>query len=358
MKLKALTEVMTEAGIPPVVFKHHNGGSILVSPYGARVLGVYTHADADNAFYVSPEFASAAALKKMLGGTNHILGGDRLWLSPERGLFFKGIKEADGYLACPQIDPGHYVVGGQSTHHIRLVANMTVPYHLAKGPVLRAHVERSIRMCHSPFADTPGILPSLARVKFSGYEISTRFELQESPLDAFYAGLWFLIQLPVSGYAYIPTYGKTVTTDYYEPTGDDYLRVDDTHVRFKIDSLHRHKIGVRKTEVTGRMGYLKNEVAGQSLLVVRNFLNNPSGHYADVPLHTPAGTQDSVQCYNHHSDPQGFGEIEFHPPGVKRSMAEPVTTDVNQVWVFTGSRADLVPIASRLLGLSAQVFAS
>jgi len=357
MKLKALTDVMTEAGIAPVVFKHHNGGAVLVSPYGARVLGVYTHAEADNAFWVNHEFATAASLKKWISGPNHVFGGDRLWLAPERGLFFKGTKEADGVAVCPQIDPGHYVVAGQDTHHIKLTAPMTAPYHLARGTRVRAQVERSIRMCHSPFADTPGILPELKRVKFAGYEVATRFELQESPLDAFYAGLWFLIQLPVSGYAYFPTYGKTAITDYYEPTGADYLRVEESHVRFKLDSIHRHKIGIRKTEVTGRIGYLKNEVAGQSLLVVRNFLNNPSGHYADVPLHTPAGTQDSVQSYNHVNDPAGFGEIEFHPPGVKRSMAEPVIHDTNQVWVFTGSRADLVPVASRLLGLAAGVFA-
>jgi hypothetical protein len=357
MKLKALTEVMTAAGIPPVVFRHHNGGSILVSPYGARVLGVYTHADAENAFWTNHEFATADTLKKWISEPNHVFGGDRLWLAPERGLFFKGVKEADGVAVCPQIDPGHYVVGGKSGNHIRMVASMTAPYHLAKGARVRAHVERTIRLCHSPFADTPTLLPVLPRVKFAGYEIATRFELQESPIDTFYAGLWFLIQLPIAGYAYIPTYGKTVTTDYYEPTGPDYLRIDERHVRFRLDSVSRHKIGVRKTEVMGRIGYLKDEVAGQSLLVVRNFLNNPSGHYADVPLHTPAGTQDSIQCYNHLDDPRGFGEIEFHPPGVKRSMAEPVITDINQVWVFTGSRADLVQVASRLLGLPAQTFA-
>jgi hypothetical protein len=34
-----------------------------------------------------------------------------------------------------------------------------------------------------------------------------------------------------------------------------------------------------------------------------------------------------------------------------------VVTDVNQVWVFTGKRADLVPVAVKLLNLPAETFA-
>ncbi len=146
-------------------------------------------------------------------------------------------------------------------------------------------------------------------------------------------------------------------TDYFEKTGADYLRVEENHVRFKLDSMERHKIGIRKNEVTGRIGFLSAEKEGTATLVVRNFLNNPSGHYADVPLHTPAGTQDSVQSYNHYSGAEGFGELEFHSPGVNRVMAEPVVTDVNQVWAFTGKREVLVGIAGHLLNLPAPVFA-
>jgi hypothetical protein len=150
-----------------------------------------------------------------------------------------------------------------------------------------------------------------------------------------------------------------VTTDYYEPTGPDYLKVTDSHLRFKLDSKLRHKIGIRTNEVLGRGAYLTNAGgAGEATLVVRNFLNNPSARYADVPLQNPKGTQDSVQMYNHHTlGPKGFGEIEFHTPGICRAMAEPVVTDVNQVWVFTGKRVDLVPVAVKLLNLPADVFA-
>jgi len=356
MKLPQLVELLTGAGLDPLVFKHHNGGAYVVLPYGARVIGMYPTPDAENVFWVDPQLQTAADLRQALT-REAVLGGDRLWLAPERGLFFKGSKEADGVAMPTSLDPGRWLVTKATKHAVKLLDHVDTPYHLAPGTRVRATLERSIRMCHSPFSDALTALPVLARVKFVGYEIATRLELLAAPTDTFYVGLWFLIQMCTAGYAYVPTWGRPVVTDYYEPTGPDYLRVSDDHVRFRLDSLTRHKIGVRKVEVTGRAAYLRDDVGGQSVLVIRNFFNNPSGHYADVPLHTPAGTQDSVQFYNHKTGGlAGFGELEFHGPGLKLGMSEPVLYDTNQVWVFSGARADLVQVAARLLGLGVKVF--
>ena len=362
MKLAELVGQLTVAELQPQVFASGNGGAVVVTPHGARVLGVFTHEGAENLFYVNSELSSAATAKKFLEG-EHVLGGDRLWIAPERGVFFKGAKLDDGVTTPRSIDPGEYRIGRLTGDSIRLVNEIHATYYLSPGSTLRAVVERSIRMAPSPFADFPAVLPALKGVKYAGYEIASRFELLESPQDGLSFGMWFLIQLamPVDGgggHLYVPTLGRTVITDYYEPTGADYLRVEENHVRFKLDSKQRHKIGIRKTEVTGRAAYLSNaDAGGKATLVVRNFLNNPSANYADVPLHTPSGTQDSVQSYNHFSGPGGFGELEYHAPGVNRAAAEPVVYDTNQVWCFTGRREDLVAVASRLLGLPSSTFA-
>ena len=57
------------------------------------------------------------------------------------------------------------------------------------------------------------------------------------------------------------------------------------------------------------------------------------------------------------SGPTGFGELEYHSPSVCRAMPEPVVTDTNQVWTFTGRCEDLVRIAAKLLNLPAETFA-
>ena len=362
MKLWTLLDQLTAAGLQPHCFEDQYGATVVVTPHGARVMGLFTHKLSDNAFWVNPQLATPESAQKFLAG-QHVLGGDRLWIAPERGLFFKGNTEKDGGSTPPSIDPGNHVVGHHTPTSLRFVNEVNTTYHHVPGSTVRAAVERTIRMVRSPFADFPGILPELARTHFAGYEIASRFELLEAPNDTLHIGLWFLIQIACTqfgpaGHLYIPTLGRTVVTDYYEPTGDDYLRVADDHVRFKLDSVKRHKIGVRKTEITGRAGFLSGvDGSGHSLLVIRNFLNNPSANYADVPLHTPAGTQDSFQSYNHFSGAGGFGELEYHAPGTCRGADDPVVYDTNQVWAFTGQREDLMAIAAKLLGLAPAVFA-
>jgi len=355
-KKQELLKALTAAGMQPFEFKSGNG-SIVVTAHGARVLGAFTSDGAENAFFVNDELADPVKAAAFLA-KEHVLGGDRLWIAPERGIFFTGNTEKDGVTTPAPVDPGQYRIAKLAGDTIKFVNEFVTPFHQVKESAVRGNVERTIRIIENPFAYAPDVVPS-GRVQFVGYEINSRFELLAAPKDDLALGLWFLIQLvvPQGGYVYVPTLGRTKITDYYEPTGADYLRVEENHVRFKLDSTNRHKIGVRKTEVTGKIAYLSNEHQGKATLVVRNFLNNPSANYADVPLHTPAGTQDSVQSYNHFTGPSGFGEIEFHSPGVTRGMAEPVVTDSNQVWIFTGARADLVAIAGRLLGLPAQVFA-
>jgi hypothetical protein len=355
MKYDALTGHLAAATLQAHTFHCPQGGSFVVTAHGSRVLGLFTHEGGENLYFTNPELTTPEA-KKFLAG-EHVLGGDRVWLAPERGLFFKGQTEADGVVTQASIDPGNWAVASLSANSIRLVNAFTATYFHEPGSTVRGVVERSIRAIGNPLAYAGGVGKG---VRFAGYEIASRFELTESPKDDLFLGLWFLIQLvvPRGGHLYVPTSGKTVITDYYEPTGGDYLRVEEGHVRLKLDSMNRHKIGIRKTEVTGRAGFLSNDLGGgEATLVVRNFLNDPSGHYADVPLHTPAGTQDSVQSYNHHTGPSGFGELEFHSPGVARSMAEPCVMDVNQVWAFTGPRVELVAVAGKLLNLPASVFA-
>ncbi len=354
MKFETLIAQLQGAGLQAVVIPTCRGGKIVVTPHGGRVLGLFTHEHAGNAFWVNPELADAATAKQFLAG-EHVLGGDRVWIAPERGLFFKGNKLSDGVATQAAIDPGNWVVGKLTEKSIHLTNDFTATYFHTPGSRVRGVVERSIRQICAPLPE------KFEHVHYAGYEIASRFDLLEAPHDDLHFGMWFLIQLvtPAGGYLYAPTAGKAVVTgDYYEPTGADYLKVTSTHVRFKLDSIDRHKIGIRTNEVLGRAGFLSKAAAsGQATLVVRNFLNNPSARYSDVPLHTPEGTQDSIQSYNHNSGPSGFGELEYHTPGIKRAMAEPVVTDVNQVWVFNGKRKDLVPIASRLLNLSAKTFA-
>lgn len=353
MKRKELEKHLKAAGVEAEVFRAKEGGEILVTKHGGRVLGAFTR-EGENVFFVDPVMFDAATARAHLKG-EHILGGDRVWMAPERGLFFKGTRLAHGVVTQRTIDPGKWREIGREKQGVTWRNDFSADFFYVPGSKLKGRVDRSVRVVGSP-------VEMLANVSFVGYEVRSRFDLLASPKKGQCFGLWFLIQflVPAGGYIYAPTCGKATVTDYYEKTGKDYLRVADDHVRFKADSIDRHKIGIRKTEVMGRIGFLSNALkTGAATLIVRNFLNDPSANYADVPFGVPMdkGPQDSVQAYNHYSGPTGFSEMEFHSPGISAAAGGATVSDVNQVWIFQGKREKLTAIASKLLYLPRSAFA-
>ena len=166
MTLQTLTKQLEAAGLQTVILTQGTG-TIVVTPHGGRVLGLFTYPAAENAYFVNPEFASPESARKLLAG-EHMLGGDRLWLAPERGLFFKGNKESDGVAVQPSIDPGNWIVGHTCKRSVRLVSDFTATFFHHPGSTVRGSLERSIRAVDSPFRHAPDALPTLSRVQYAG----------------------------------------------------------------------------------------------------------------------------------------------------------------------------------------------
>src|SRR5579862_6077166 len=108
MVLEKLQAHLISAGLQSSVLTNPAGGSLVVTPHGARVLGLFTEAAHDNLYWVNPELSDSAAVRRLLAG-EHVLGGDRCWVAPERGLFFKGNTLTDGVVTQPGIDPGNWL---------------------------------------------------------------------------------------------------------------------------------------------------------------------------------------------------------------------------------------------------------
>src|SRR5437868_2985336 len=101
MKRDTLLSTLAAANLQPHTFHSpHSDGSFVVTTHGARILGLFTHKDSDNAYFLTPELQNPDSAKTFLAA-EHVLGGDRLWIAPERGLFFKGNSLQDGVVTQP-----------------------------------------------------------------------------------------------------------------------------------------------------------------------------------------------------------------------------------------------------------------
>jgi hypothetical protein len=105
---------------------------------------------------------------------------------------------------------------------------------------------------------------------------------------------------------------------------------------------------VRAAATTGRVGYLYPS-GNKSSLIIRNFVVNPSGEYADVPWTEPNDRGYSTQACSVNSKWGKFSELEYHVPGIGGETKLGYIEDESQLWAFRGAKEKIRAIAHQLL---------
>ncbi len=320
MKLNELLAQLHGAGIQAVVLAMGTG-KIVVTPHGGRVLGCFTHEGGENVFWVNPELASAESAKKWLAG-EHVLGGDRLWIAPERGLFFHGDKLADGVSTQKGIDPGNWVVGRLTDHSVRLTNEFSATYLRTPNSRVSGIVRRSIRRIASSGVPCSRMrFPRTVTVNYAGYEIASEFELLESPHDELHFGMSVLDSACGAG-------GRVLVCPD-GGAGGDYSRRLLRSNRPGLSENHRHARALQAgLDQPPQDRHPENRSARPRPLPEQ------SGHQRarrpwwfatssaiTSPVITPMchctrprGSMNCIQSYNHNTGPTGFGELEYQYP--------------------------------------------
>ena len=146
----------------------------------------------------------------------------------------------------------------------------------------------------------------------------------------------------------VPTFFRSQPKVYMGTIGPEDLTIDDHLIRYKMRAEGKHKLGVRATATTGRVGYLHN-AGDETSLVVRNFRVNPSGEYVDVPWAETENFGFAFQACNINAVLGKFCELEYHVPAVGPPEGSLRSEDQSQMWAFRGPEAAIRSIARRLL---------
>ncbi|MBN1982326.1 MAG: hypothetical protein JW795_12400 [Chitinivibrionales bacterium] len=85
-----------------VIVKEFNNGILIFLQQGARLIGLYPHGDEFNCLWTNPQFEDAVRMMRP------VLGGNRLWLTPERKFFYENPRDFEGFHIPYEIDPGEY----------------------------------------------------------------------------------------------------------------------------------------------------------------------------------------------------------------------------------------------------------
>jgi len=344
---ESLRTILRNAGHPPLELSAPGQGSLLVLPFGGRILGLFAEPEGENFFWVNPALAEAGSARSFLAGAGWLhTGGDRTWVSPEVEFHVGDLADPWGtYLAPRVIDPGQCraTMLGEG---IGLQNRARVKFHRQQTEA-DIEIEKWVRMIANPLRAEPEF-GDLSAAAYAGYELTTTLRL-ENPRATPPISLWSLAVVPPTGQMIVPLLGETRVRDLFEPTGPNRLAVNHHAVHFLIDGKEQHKIGVRAAALTGRAGYLRASGPGRSSLLVRSFVVNLSGDYIDTPWEAPDEKGYGFQAYNG-GDLGAFGELEYHTPAIGGASGQDSYRDTSQLWAFSGPTPVIRKIGAKLLG--------
>src|SRR5713226_140244 len=167
-----LRAALRDAGHPPLELSAAGQGSLLVLPFGGRVIGLFAEPQGENFFWVNPALAEASSAKAFLAGPGWLhTGGDRTWVSPEVEFHVGDLADPWGtYLPPRAIDPGQYMTTllGDS---IGMQNHARVKFH-RHNVECEVEIEKWVRLIANPLRAEPWF-GAFAEVAYAGYELTT-----------------------------------------------------------------------------------------------------------------------------------------------------------------------------------------
>jgi hypothetical protein len=347
----AFLEALGSSGLHYARMHLSDGYFIIVTEYWGKIFGPFKDNDDAGALWLSDKVTDPSAFQAMVAEGDWCIGGDRVWLAPEvqYNITDRFAEQDDAEYRLPaQIDPGNYALDRSGESEITLAQHMEVPLYNTASGTKKLRLVRSITPLSNPLRNTADARPSTREVSFSGY--TQEVVLTDLTPDKAMTEMWNLIQLHPGGTVLVPTAGKVVYQNYYEPIARSLFRLAEKAAFFKITGADKYKVGLRAIGVFGRIGYYIGDGHGMAQLIVRCFNNNPSFFYIDEPINRPGSVGDSVQIYNDDGGLGGFGEIEVHGCAVGGGTGKTVSRDVLDLWCFAGPEDHIREIAYQIFG--------
>lgn len=278
-------------------------GSAVVTERGGRLLAVFLEGE-HNALWVPKEPGEII----MRGEWN--LGGNRLWISPERNFYYEKPAIFEGWFCPKSLDPGSWSAVESSDRSVLLNNDLELE-DVLNGRRLSISLSRRIELVEGG-AGRGGLKRIKLRLKDS---------LLVRQAVAGGLNLWSLTQVrpPPSGAGtvIVPTGPRAKPVHYFGPIPKDRLRVARDHVSFRIDGLEIYKLGVRPEDMRCRgcssIHYYFETGRARACLISMSTTMAPvdQSECLDVAKADPNGPRGCVQSYNSGPD-HGFGEIELH----------------------------------------------
>jgi len=345
-------QVKTIAGkYSDIVIKESASGRMLFTIYGGRLLGMWPKADGNNPLWVYPD------LDETMKNGQWMIGGERLWIAPERRFFYENPRDFDGFHVPAEIDPGEYVGTADLTFEsvfslLDYGRNETFDGSLCK---------RTFEIIDDPYA---------ASIPYAGVRITDTVSIPGANLGV--CG-WSLAQVYTCGpdmpaTALFPAKTGSAVLSYFAPIPPDRAEVLDGYARFKIDAHAVYKMALRPEDMVMqnpcKAVYLTPSPDGKSwmcLIKRSDDMPRSQDECVDEARDNPNGPKGAIQAYNNGPDfawPGSefpyFGEIELQMKKSSLNGGKMISVSTHELLAYEGSKDAVLALAAQALDIASE----
>ncbi len=339
--LEAHTPVDTIAG---------DDAAALVTERGARLLGLFPSLELPNVLWVHEEAAS-----KYRSG-NWMVGGERLWIAPERTFYYENPRDFEGFHVPSDIDPGNYhACAGEDLTYENRFSLLDLSTNMVYDGALARRV----------FSAVPD--PYGTGLPYAGVCIDDSIRVPACSLDfcAWTVSMVYTCGTRSPGTALFPVRAEARLLSYFAQVPSSRCRVESGYARFRIDGGATYKIAVAPEDVVFgnpcKAVYLSPfPTDSRWFCVVKRGDDIPRSQQecVDVPQAHPEGLRGAVQSYNNGPrsdssvDASPFGEIELQlVKGTDSDGDTIVSAGTHELLSYAGSREEMLGVAQAALNL-------
>ncbi len=251
--------------------------------------------------------------------TDWNIGGDRLWIAPERDWHWIDIStfDLDKYKVAEAIDPGSWTLEGQQGNSLTVTQSFAVQ-HRRRSRHVHGKIERQFTFNEMLDRTIPGLQDPVGWITVDTLAL-------EGGTPGQGINLWRILQVPVGGRVYV----ASSTPDHYRlHFGDDsgLVHIGPRGLQAEITGDQMYKIGIGQQDVADLIAYARPLSRDAWLVTARWFQVPADAVYLDTPLDQPGTLGDVVQIFNDNGVFGGFGELEVHGPGLEVPSREDMET--------------------------------
>ena len=267
--------------------------------------------------------------------TDWNIGGDRLWIAPERDWHWTDISafDLDKYKVAEAVDPGSWSLRERQGNSLTVAQSFTVR-HRRKEKYVHGKIKRQFTFNEVRNRTIPGLQDPVGWITVDTLAL-------ESGTPGQGIGLWRILQVPAGGQMYV---ASSTPDGYRLHFGDDagLVHAGKGGLKAEITGDQMYKIGMGQQGVTDLIAYARPLSQDSWLAIARWFQAPADAVYLDTPMDQPGTPGDVIQVFNDNGVFGGFGELEVHGPGLEVPAGE----DVEAVPVVSDTLVTLTGIMS------------